>query len=415
MAVNPLVAIDVGSSKVHVLIGESVGEDEVKVLGVGRAANLATRRGSIVNVEVAVQAIKLATEEAEIMAGCEIESAYVGTAGVDIRCINSRSSMQLGQRRDREITAKDTRRVVEAAKSPAIPSDRVVLHAIPQEFEVNEQSGIADPVGMQGTRLEVAVHLVTANATPSRTLLTSVNRAGVEVLEMVFEPLATAEAVLTWDERELGVLLIDVGTGTSEYSLFADGYPQHSAVLPLGSHHFTNDLAMVLRTPFADAEEIKIERGCCMPNMVADEEGVSIAAVGGGAARVVPRRELCDILQPRAEELLTMIRDDLFKHGYVDPLRGGVVLTGGGSQLDGLLEMTEEVFDSGVRYGLPQGLSGLPEELRSPEWTTAAGLLMHAHQEQMKRRRGSARSPLSVRGMVGSLREILRSPSGAES
>ncbi len=412
MAMNPLVAIDVGSSKVHVLIGQANGE-EIEILGVGKAANLGTRRGNIVNIEVAVQAVKLASEEAEVMAGCEIESAYVGVAGVDIRCVNSRASMQIGQRRDREITRRDIDKVLEAAQSAALPSDRVVLHAIPQEFEVNEQGGISDPIGMMGSRLEVAVHLVTANATRSKTLLTSINRAGIEVTQMVFEPLATSEAVLTHDERELGVLLIDVGTGTTEYTLLADGFPQHSAVLPMGSHHFTNDLAMVLRTPFADAEEIKIRRGCCMPGMVEDDEGVAISAVGDGASRVVPRRELCDILQPRAEELLLLIRDDLFKHGFEEPLRGGIVLTGGGCELDGLLEMTEEVFDSGVRYGVPQGFSGLPEELRSPTWTTAAGLLVHAHQERNRANRGS-RSPLSVRGMAGSIREIFRPLTGTD-
>ncbi len=407
MAPNPIVAVDVGSSKVHVLIGRSQGEG-VEVLGVGQAANLGTRRGNIVNIEMAVQAIKLASEEAEVMAGVEIESAFVGIAGVDVRCVNSRASMQVGQRRDREITQRDINKVLEAAQSAALPSDRVVLHAIPQEFEVNEQGGISDPIGMMGSRLEVAVHLVTANATRSKTLLTSINRAGIEVEQMVFEPLATAEGVLTYDERELGVLLVDVGTGTTEYSLFIDGYPQHSAVLPMGSHHFTNDLAMVLRTPFADAEEIKVRHGCCMPGMVEDEEGVSIAAVGSGAARVVPRKELSDILQPRAEELLLLIREDLFKHGYEDPLRGGIVLTGGGCQLDGLLEMAEEVFDSGVRYGLPRNVSGMPESMRSPVWSTAAGLLVHAQQEQQRSPNQRSRNGLSVRAVVGSLRDMFR-------
>ena len=231
---------------------------------------------------------------------------------------------------------------------------------------------------MLGTRLEVMVHLVTGNITRSRTLLTSVNRAGIEVVEMVFEPLATAEAVLTPDERELGVLLIDVGAGTTEYALFAEGEIQYSAVAPIGAGHFTNDLAMVLRTPFAEAERIKVKQGCCLPSMVTEEEGIAVPTVAGGTSRIVPKRELCEILQPRAEELFTLIREDLLKHASDEGLRGGVVLTGGGAQLDGLLEMSEQIFDAGVRYGLPRGLGGLVDVISSPTWATASGLLLYA-------------------------------------
>ena len=244
------------------------------------------------------------------MAGVEISQAYVGMAGADIRSVNCRGMVSV-KRKDREISGDDIKRVLEAAQSAALPSDRKILHAIPQEFLVDEQAGISEPIGMLGSRLEVLLHLVTGNVTRSKTLLTCINRAGIEVLEMVFEPLATAEAVLTNDERELGVLLLDLGAGTTEYALFGDGEVQHSGVLPVAAGHFTNDLAMVLRTPFAEAEKIKIRDGCCLAHMVSDDEGLSVPTVAGGTTRVVPRRELCEILQPRAEELFSLVEEDL--------------------------------------------------------------------------------------------------------
>lgn len=398
-----IVGIDIGSSKVGVLIGQEDGQDGVEVVGRGVAPNRGTRKGNIVNVESTVEAVKQATEEAEVMAGMEVSRAYVGIAGSDIRSVNSRGMVSVS-RKDREIARHDIDRVLEAAQSAALPSDREVLHAIPQEFLIDEQGGVADPLGMLGNRLEVAVHLVTGNVTRSKTLLTCVNRAGIEVIEMVFEPLATAEAVLSHDERELGVLLVDIGVGTTEYALFADGEVQHSGVMPMGAGHFTNDLAMVLRTPFQEAERIKVKSGCCLASMVDDEEGVSVPTVAGGGARVVPRRELSEILQPRAEEMLTLLREDLVNNGFEENLRGGVVLTGGGAQLDGLLEMAEEVFDSGVRYGLPNGLGGLVDVIKSPAWCTASGLLLYARAAEQTQRQKGKRAAFSMRDMVGSLR-----------
>jgi cell division protein FtsA len=399
-----IVGIDIGSSKVGVLIGQRGDKGAIEVVGKGQAPNRGTRRGNIVNVEATVEALKQASEEAEVMAGVEIARAYVGVGGADIRSVNSRAMVSVA-RKDREITRQDIQRVLEAAQSAALPSDREILHAVPQEFLVDEQGGIDDPLGMLGARLEVMVHLVTGNVTRSRTLLTCVNRAGVEVIEMVFEPLATAEAVLTPDERELGALLIDVGAGTTEYALFVDGEIRYSAVAPIGAGHFTNDLAMVLRTPFAEAERIKVKHGCCLPSMVTDEEGIAVPTVAGGSSRVVPKRELCGILQPRAEELFSLIKTDLGKHATDEGLRGGIVLTGGGAQLDGLLELTEQVFDAGARYGLPQGLGGLVDVISSPTWSTASGLLLYsrAAEENHGRTQGK-KSGFSVRGVVGSLR-----------
>lgn len=401
------VGIDIGSSKVGVLIGHADEQGGLEVVGRGVAPNRGTRKGNIVNVEATVEALKAASEEAEVMAGVEISRAYVGVAGADVRSVNSRGMVSV-TRKDREITAADVRRVLDAVQSAALPSDREILHAVPQEFLVDEQGGITDPVGMLGSRLEVTVHLVTGNVTRSKTLLTCVNRAGIEVINMIFEPLATAEAVLSPDERELGVILIDIGAGTTDYALVNDGEVYHSAVLPIGAGHFTNDLAMVLRTPFGEAERIKTRDGCCLAGLVTSEEGISVPSVAGGGDRVVPKRELCSILQPRAEELFSLVRDDLTQHGFEEPPRGGVVLTGGGAQLDGLLEMAEQIFDAGVRYGVPRGLGGLVDVISSPAWACCSGMLLYGRAAERQEGRNRRRAGFSMRGVMGSLRGMFQ-------
>ena len=400
-----IAAIDVGSSKIGVLIGQRTEEGALEVVGKGSAPNRGSRKGNVVNVEATVEALKQAAEEAEVMAGVEVSRAYVGVAGTDIRSVNSRGMVSVS-RNDREISRQDIERVLDAARSAALPSDREILHAIVREFIIDEQEGIADPLGMQGSRLEAAVHLVTGNQTRNKTVLTCINRAGVEVIEMVFEPLATAEVVLTHDERELGVLLVDVGSGTTEYALFVDGEVFVSAVLPIGSSHFTNDIAMVLRTPFAEAERLKVQHGCCLEGLLSEQEGVSVPAVAGGPARVVPKKELCEIMQPRAEEMLSLIRQDLDRNGAFECLRGGVVLTGGGAQLDGLPELAEQIFNCSVRYGLPQGLGGLVDVISSPAWCTASGLLLYGRAAEDDSRRGKKNAPFSVRHVMGNLRSL---------
>ncbi len=405
VSAKPVVAIDIGSSKVAVLIGQVDSRGDLEIIGRGLAPNRGTRKGNIVNVEATVEALKAAVEEAEVMAGVEIFRAYVGIAGADVRSVNSKGMVSVA-RSDQEITREDILRVLDTAKSAALPSDREILHVVPQEFIVDEQGGIDDPLGMLGTRLEVMVHLVTGNITRSRTLLTCVNRAGIEVVEMVFEPLATAEAVLTQDERELGALLVDVGAGTTEYALFSKGEIQYSGVAPIGAGHFTNDLAMVLRTPFAEAERIKTKQGCCLPSMVTNDEGIAVPTVAGSTSRIVPKRELCEILQPRAEELFSLLREDLLKHSPDEDLRGGVVLTGGGAQLDGLLELAEQIFDAGVRYGLPRGLGGLVDVISSPSWSAASGLLLYALIAEEVQPRPRQKSGFGVRGFVSFLRGI---------
>lgn len=400
-----LVGIDIGSSKVGVLIAQRTDSGQLEVVGRGQAPNRGCRRGNIVNVDATTAALKRACEEAEVMAGIEIGSAYVGIAGDDIRSFNSRGMITVS-RQNREITQHDITRALEAARNAPLPQDREILHTIAQEFIVDDQEGIPDPCGMLGRRLDVLVHLVTANATKTRTLLTCANRAGIEVLELVFEPLATAEAVLTPDERELGALLVDIGSGTTEYALLAESEVRHSAVLPIGAGHFTNDIAMVLKTPFAEAEKLKLKHGCCLAAMVDAEDGVTVPAVAGGQTRVLPRRQLAEILQPRAEELFDLIKRDLDRVGFPDAPRAGLVLTGGGAQLEGILEVAEQVFDCSVRYGLPHGLGGLVDVISSPTWCTAAGLLLHGLATETRRERSGRRPGLSMRGMVHNLRSI---------
>ena len=399
---NYVVGIDIGSSKVNVLIGHEDPDGKLEVVGKGTTQNRGARRGSIVNVEAAVEALKAATEEAEVMAGIEISEAYVGTASGDVRSLNSRGMVTV-KRKDREVTRQDIERVLEAAQSAALPADREILQAIPQEFVLDDQGGITDPLGMLGRRLEVSVHLVTGHATRNRTLLTCVNRAGIAVKEVVFEPLATAQAVLSDDERELGALVIDIGAGTSGYAYFINREAYHSAVLPVASGHFTNDLAMVLRTPFAEAEQIKLKRGCCLAGLVESDEGVSVPAVGGGGTRVVPRRELSDILLPRAQELFQLVQKDLTQSTGEQNLRGGVVLTGGGAQLDGLCEIAEQVFDCAARPGLPMQLGGLVDVIHSPSWSTAAGLLLHGVSRD-RQRGANPRNFLGVKSVMGSIK-----------
>ena len=400
-----VVGIDVGSSKVAVLIGKRGSRGELEIAGRGLAPNRGTRRGNIVNLEAAVEALKAASEEAEVMAGVEISRAWVGIAGADVRSFNVRGMISV-TRKDREIGKADIQRALEAAQSAALPNDREIVHALPQEFVVDEQGGIADPLGMLGSRLEVQAHLVTGQTARSRTLLTCVNRAGIEVAEMVFEPLVVAEAVLTPDEKDLGVLVLDVGAGTTGWALYEDGEPRHSGVAPIGAGHFTNDLAMVLRTPYAEAEKIKLKDGCCLRSMVNEDEGISVPAVAGGAPRVVPRREICEILEPRAEEMLSLVRDELGRGGWEGSLRGGVVLTGGGAQLEGLLELAGQIFGSSVRYGLPQGLGGLVDVQTAPGWSAAAGLLKWAVAAEPSASRQSRRSGFRMKSFVGSLRNV---------
>jgi cell division protein FtsA len=394
---NFLVACDIGTSKICVLIGEENANGSLDVIGKGAAANRGTRKGNIVNVDATIEAIKRAAEEAEIMGGVQIARAWVGVSGSNVRSFNSRGVVAVAGK-DRQIGPEDVARVIDAARGVQIPQDHEVIHVVAREFAVDGQDGVGDPVGMVGSRLEADVHVVTAPVAVTQNIVTCTNKAGVEVVQLVLEQFAAAEAVLTPDEKELGVLSVDIGGGTTEIAVYRKGSIAHTAVIPIGGDHFTNDLAVVLRAPITDAERIKKKFGSALRASVGEDEMVEVPMVGGRAPKLCPRTTLSDILQPRAEELLSLIREDLERLGLEKEIRSGVVLTGGGAELEGLVEVAEGIFEGPVRIGIPSGVGGLVDVVSRPEWATATGLLLygHRHKSARGRARGLGRVTASV-------------------
>ncbi len=370
-----IVALDIGTSKVCVLVGEVTDRGQLEIIGKGTAPMKGTRRGNIINLDQAIDALKRAVDEAEVMAGLQIESAYVGVAGDHIRSVNSRGVVSVVGKH-REISREDIERVIEASKSINIPAELELLHVIPREFVVDGQDGIHDPLGMTASRLEANVHIVTGARTHDQNVLTAVNKAGIAVQELVLEQLAAAEAVLTQDEREMGVLLMDLGAGTTDYAVFLEGNVIHTNVLPVGAGHFTSDISGVLRTPMEDAERIKKRYGCALGSLVTDDDPIEVPTVGGRAPKIISRHELTNILEPRAAEIAKLVYNDLEKIGLEKEIRSGVVLVGGGAEMDGVVEMIEQVFDQQSRKGLPRGLGGLSDTVNGPEWAAASGLLL---------------------------------------
>jgi cell division protein FtsA len=386
---NFLVACDIGTSKICVLIGEQNPSGSLDVIGKGSSANRGTRKGNIINVDATIEAIKRAAEEAEIMAGVQISRSWVGISGSHVRSFNSRGVVAVAGK-DREITREDVARVIDAARGVQIPQDHEVVHVVPRDFAVDGQDGVADPLGMIGSRLEADVHVVTAPVAVTQNIVTCMNKAGVEVVQLVLEQFAAAEAVLTLDEKELGVCLVDIGGGTTEVAVYQKGSIVHTAVIPIGGDHFTNDLAVVLRAPITDAERLKKKYGCALRTAVPEDEMVEVPMVGGRAPKLCPRTTLADILQPRAEELLGLIHDDIQRLGLDKEVRSGLVLTGGGSELEGVIEIAEGIFEGPVRRGVPSGVGGLVDVVSRPEWATATGLLLYGHRYKPARRRARA-------------------------
>jgi cell division protein FtsA len=376
-----IVGLDVGTSKIAAIVGETADDGCLDIVGLGVAESRGIRRGVVVNLEAAVESIKKAIEEAELTAGIEIDSVHLGLSGAHVKGFNSRGVVAVAGK-TREITREDVRRAVDAAKAVALPSGREILHVLPQDFVVDEQEGIGSPVGMTGARLEVNVHIVTGNASATQNIVACVNRAGVAVLDTVLEQLAANEAVLTPDERELGVALVDIGGGTTDFAIFERGSLWHTGVLAIGGDHFTNDIAVGLRTPIPDADKIKRRSGCALSGMVDEDETIEVASVGGRKPRLMPRRILSDILQPRAEETFHLLWDEIRRAGYEKSLHSGIVLTGGGAILEGMPEIAEQIFDLPVRRGCPTGVGGLADHVNSPAFATAVGLAMYAHRHQ---------------------------------
>lgn len=373
---NLVVGLDIGTTKICAIVAETnvVPGGEMKVVGVGTSPSEGLRRGVVVNVEKTVESIRRAISEAELMAGAKISSVYAGIAGDHIRSINGRGVIAVSGQ-DNEIDEGDVKRVIDAAKAIAIPIDREIIHVLPQEYIVDDQPGIKDPIGMSGIRLEAEVHIVTGAVTSAQNIVKSVRRAGIDVADIVLEPLAASQAVLSSDEMELGVAVIDIGGGTTDIAIFFEGTVRHTAVIGLGGQNVTNDIAIGLRTPFSQAEKIKQQYASALICNVGDKEMVSVPGVGGRPPHDVHRRLVAEIVEPRMAELLGLTLREIRKTDYADLLGAGIVLTGGGSMLNGTIELAEQVFDMPVRLGIPQGISGLSGEVSSPIYATGVGLV----------------------------------------
>jgi cell division protein FtsA len=377
-----LVGLDVGTSHVCAVVGESLDDGSLDIVGIGVAESRGIKRGVVVNLEAAVESIKKAIEEAELMAGIEIDSVHLALSGPHVKGFNSRGVIAVAGK-NREITRDDVRRAIETAKAVSLPAGREILHVLPQDFVVDEQDGIGAPIGMTGARLEVNVHIITGAVSSTQNIVACVNRAGVTVLDTVIEQLAAAEAVLTSDEKELGVALVDIGGGTADLAIFERGSLWHTAVVAVGGDHFTSDIAVGLRTPIPDAEKLKRKSGCALSAMVQEEETIDVASVGGRKPRLMARRILSEILQPRAEEIFHLVWDEIRRAGYEKALNSGIVLTGGGSILEGMPEIAEQIFDLPIRRGCPLEIGGLADHVNSPAFATPVGLVLYAHRNRI--------------------------------
>lgn len=399
-----IVGLDIGTKKVAAIIGEITEDRKVEIIGIGTADSKGLRRGVVVNLEATTAAIKKAQEEAELMAGVEIDSAFVGISGAHIKSFNSRGVIAVSGK-NREITREDIRRVIDQSKAVSIPPDREIIHVIPQEFVVDEQDGIKTPLGMSGIKLEVNVHIVTSAITSVQNLRTCVEKAQIEIEQIVLNQIATAASVLTHDEMELGVGLIDIGAGTTEVAIFERGSLWYTAIIPIGGDNFTNDIAVGLRTPIPEAEKIKKKFGCVAGPATDEQETIEVPSVGRvKKPRVLSRQILADIIQPRAEEVFRLVDNDIKRMGYEKSLNSGVVLTGGTALLEGLEEVAEEIFDLPVRRGDPTGIGGLVDRVSTPDYATAVGLILHGFNQWQER----GRSQDKKKGLWAKMRDWLK-------
>ncbi|MBW1850248.1 MAG: cell division protein FtsA [Deltaproteobacteria bacterium] len=375
-----VVGLDIGTTKICAVVGE-VRPDGIEVIGMGSHSSEGLRKGVVVNIEQTVNAIKEAVEEAETMAGCEISSVYAGIAGGHIEGFNSHGVIAL---KEKEVTKKDINRVIEAASAVAIPMDREVIHTLVQEFIVDDQDGIMDPLGMSGVRLEAKVHMVAGAVTSAQNIIKCANRAGLDVCNIVLQSIASSESTLSKEERNLGTALIDFGGGTTDMAIFSDAAIKHTSVLALGGDNLTYDLAIGLRTPKLEAEKIKIKYGCAFSSLIGKEETIEVPGVGGREPRVLSRQILGEILEPRVEEIFSLIYSELVQSGHEDTIRSGVVVTGGSSELPGVTEIAEQIFNAPARIGYPQGISGLVEVVNKPMYATAVGLVIYGARTDKK-------------------------------
>lgn len=369
-----IVGLDIGTSKVVAIVGDITPEGVVEVVGIGSHPSRGMKKGVVVNIESTVQSIQRAIEEAELMAGCQIHSVYAGIAGSHIRSLNSHGIVAI---KDREVFAADLERVIDAAQAVAIPADQKVLHILPQEYIIDSQEGIKEPMGMSGVRLEAKVHLVTCAVNAAQNIEKCIRRCGLEVEDIILEQLASSYAVLTEDEKELGVCIVDIGGGTTDIAIFTEGSIRHTGVIPIAGDQVTNDIAMALRTPTQHAEEIKIKYACALAQLAGVDETIKVPSVGERPPRDLSRQALAEVVEPRYDELFTLVQAELRRSGYEHMLAGGVVLTGGTSKMEGVVELAEEIFHMPVRLGMPQTVSGLADIVRNPIFSTGVGLLQY--------------------------------------
>jgi cell division protein FtsA len=380
---NLLVGLDIGTSKVAALVGELKDDNQIEIIGIGTHPSRGLKKGVVVDIESTVQSIQRAVEEAELMAGCEIHSVHAGIAGSHVRSLNSHGITAI---KEVEVTQADVDRVIDAARAVAIPADQKILHILPQEFIIDDQEGIREPIGMCGVRLEARVHMVTGAVSAAQNIVKCIRRCGLEVDDLVLAQLSSSYSVLGDDEKELGVCVVDIGGGTTDLAVFTDGAIRHTAVIPIAGDQVTNDIAVALRTPTQHAELIKVKHACALAQLAANSESIEVPSIGDRPPRRLSRQTLAEVVEPRYEELLTLLHNELRRSGFEDLVAGGVVLTGGSSKMDGLIELAEEVFHMPVRLGVPQYVIGMDEVVNNPIYSTGVGLLMYARQHRFSRR-----------------------------
>ena len=379
---NLIVGLDIGTSKVVAIVGEISPDGEIGIIGIGSHPSRGLKKGVVVNIESTVQSIQRAVEEAELMAGCQIHSVFAGIAGNHIRSLNSHGIVAI---RDKEVSNADVERVIDAARAVAIPADQKILHILPQEFIIDNQESIREPIGMSGVRLEAKVHMVTGAVSAAQNIIKCVRRCGLEVDDVILEQLASSHSVLTEDEKELGVCLVDIGGGTTDIAVFTEGAIRHTAVIPIAGDQVTNDIAVALRTPTQYAEEIKLKYACALKQLPSIDETIEVPSVGERPARRLARQTLAEVVEPRYEELFSLIQAELRRSGFEDLCAAGIVLTGGSSKIEGAVELAEEIFHMPVRLGHPQYVTGLIDVVRNPIHSTGVGLLLFGNQNRSMR------------------------------
>ncbi len=381
-----IVGLDIGTTKIVAIVGEVNAEGVIEVIGFGTAPSRGLKRGVVVNIEATVQSVQRAVDEAELMAGCKVNAVFVGIAGSHIRGMNSHGIVAI---RSREVMSSDVERVIDAAKAVAIPADQQIIHVLPQEFIIDNQEGIREPIGMSGVRLESRVHMVTGSVSAAQNIVKCVRRCNLEVVDIILEQLASSDAVLTEDERELGVCLVDIGGGTTDIAIFSDGAIRYTAVIPIAGDQVTNDIALALRTPTKAAEAIKIKYGCAMASFANANDLIEVPTVGERGGRHLSRRSLAEVIEPRYDEIFSLIQAELRRSGLEHLLAAGMVLTGGGAKIQGALDLAESIFQLPVRLGMPQNISGLPDVTHNPIYATSVGLLVHGYRRQLSGQTGT--------------------------